>query len=279
MTARAPDLAAFDWIVIASSSGKDSQSMLDYMAELATVAGVRDRVVVVHADLGRVEWAGTRELAREQAHHYGFRFEIVERLQGDILQHAEAMGHWPKPDSRWCTSDHKRGQIFTLFTKLALEWRQGLMRTGRVDRACRILNTMGFRAEESPGRKKRCKRPLTIDRSASNGRREVTVWYPIHNWTEAQVWERIRASGVRYHRAYDLGMKRLSCVFCIFAPEAALLIAGRHNRALLDEYIRVEDTIDESFQYKSGKRVYLRVIRDRIESGEAPSDDDGKWNM
>jgi hypothetical protein len=42
--------------------------------------------VVVHCDLGpRVEWDGTRELAEEQARHYGLRFEVVSRPQGDIL--------------------------------------------------------------------------------------------------------------------------------------------------------------------------------------------------
>jgi 3'-phosphoadenosine 5'-phosphosulfate sulfotransferase (PAPS reductase)/FAD synthetase len=80
------ELAKYDWIVINSSAGKDSQCMLDVLAEQAKAERVEDRVVVVHADLGdRVEWPGTRELAAEQAAHYGFRFEIVRRKQGDIL--------------------------------------------------------------------------------------------------------------------------------------------------------------------------------------------------
>jgi hypothetical protein len=43
----------------------------------AEAAGVRDRIVVVHADLRRIEWPGTRELAREHADHYGLRIEVV----------------------------------------------------------------------------------------------------------------------------------------------------------------------------------------------------------
>jgi 3'-phosphoadenosine 5'-phosphosulfate sulfotransferase (PAPS reductase)/FAD synthetase len=80
-----PDLASYDWIVVASSGGKDSQAMLDLVAERAAAAGVAHRVVVVHADLGRVEWAGTRELAERQAAHYAVRFEVVRRPQGDLL--------------------------------------------------------------------------------------------------------------------------------------------------------------------------------------------------
>ena len=63
-----PDLTRYHWIVLNSSAGKDSQAMLDYVAELADHAKLsRARLIVAHADLGRVEWPGTRELAQEQA--------------------------------------------------------------------------------------------------------------------------------------------------------------------------------------------------------------------
>jgi hypothetical protein len=55
-------------------------------------------------------------------------------------------------------------------------------------------------------------------------------------------------SGVNYHFAYDLGMPRLSCCFCIFASEDALMIAGKHNPELLTEYVRVETKIDHTFK-------------------------------
>ena len=35
--------------------------------------GVEDRLIVVDADLGRMEWPGTKELAARQAAHYGAR--------------------------------------------------------------------------------------------------------------------------------------------------------------------------------------------------------------
>lgn len=77
-----PNLRDYDWIVVSSSAGKDSQAMLDYVVRLADRAGMKDRVVVVHADLGRVEWEGTGELAAEQAAAYGVRFEVVSRIGG-----------------------------------------------------------------------------------------------------------------------------------------------------------------------------------------------------
>ncbi|MFE4601111.1 phosphoadenosine phosphosulfate reductase family protein [Kitasatospora indigofera] len=49
--------------------------------------------------------------------------------------------------------------------------------------------------------------PIAVDRAASNGQRTVVRWHPIHDWSERQVWERIAATGVRYHWAYDAGME------------------------------------------------------------------------
>lgn len=267
------DLTHYDWILINSSAGKDSQVMLDLVVGLAREAGVADRIVVVHCDLGRVEWEGTRELAARQAAHYGCRFEIVSRPQGDLLTHIEQRGMWPSSTARYCTSDHKRGQVRTLMTRLVGEWRSS---TGE-RRACRILNCMGMRAQESPARAKLVE--FARDEKASNGKRTVDVWLPIHGWTVDEVWARIRASGVEHHRAYDLGMGRLSCAFCIFAPEAALMIAGEHNRALLDEYVAVEDRIGHAFRGSKTKKFHLKVIQSRLAAGErvAPAQADESW--
>ena len=61
-----PDLTSYRWIVVNSSAGKDSQAMLDFVVERCDHVHVpRDHLVVAHADLGRVEWPGTRELAEE----------------------------------------------------------------------------------------------------------------------------------------------------------------------------------------------------------------------
>lgn len=254
----APDLASYDVILVNSSAGKDSQAMLDYVHTLASAAGVADRLVVVHCDLGRVEWDGTAELAEEQAKHYGIRFVKVSRPQGDLLDQVEQRGMWPSSGARFCTSDHKRAQVHKVLTALTAE-----LRERGVSRA-RILNCMGMRAQESPARAKLV--ALERDERASNGRRTVDTWLPIHGWTVDEVWARIRESGVRHHRAYDLGMPRLSCAFCIFASRDALLLAGHHNRALLDRYAAVEEKIGHTFR----KSLPIASIRDAVAAGEAP---------
>lgn len=231
------DLEQYDWIVVNSSAGKDSQAMLDYVIEQAKDQQVLDRVVVVHCDLGRVEWKGTKKLAEEHARHYGVRFEVVSRPQGDLLTHIKQRGLWPSPQQRYCTSDHKRGQVDKLFTKL----------TNECGRHTRILNCMGLRAQES---RERAKRMPFIERDerASNGRRQVSQWLPIFSWTVEQVWARIKAAGTRPHYAYALGMPRLSCCFCIYAPPEALALAGKHNPELLQQYVDVERQIGHKFR-------------------------------
>jgi 3'-phosphoadenosine 5'-phosphosulfate sulfotransferase (PAPS reductase)/FAD synthetase len=251
----APDLTTYDVILVNSSAGKDSQAMLDVLVEQATAAGVRDRLVVVHADLGRVEWAGTRELAERQAAHYGVRFEVVRRGQ-DLLDHVKSHGRWPDSVNRYCTSDHKRDQVAKLMTRLAAEHR-----ARGVTRPVRILDCQGIRAQESPKRAK--KSPFTCARRVTTGRKHVDLWYPIFTWTLEQVWARIRQSGVAHHPAYDLGMPRLSCCFCVFAPKAALILAGQHNPALLDQYVAVEAAIGHRFT----NSLSIASVREAVRSG------------
>jgi 3'-phosphoadenosine 5'-phosphosulfate sulfotransferase (PAPS reductase)/FAD synthetase len=237
-----PDLTVCDVIVINSSAGKDSQAMLDRVVEEADRQGVsRKRLVVFHADLGRVEWDGTAELAEEHAHHYGLRFIKIARPQGDLLTQIEQRGMFPDAARRYCTSDHKRGQGRKALTMLVSE------AAGDVcGRPVRVLNCMGFRREESPARAK--KDALRRDGSASNGRRTVDEWLPILEWTTEQVWDRIRQAGTRHHWAYDAGMPRLSCSFCVLASRGALVRAAQLRPVLAAEYAGVEQRIGHRFR-------------------------------
>ena len=102
-------------------------------------------LLVVHADLGRVEWKGTKELAQRQAEFYGLRFEVVRRDKGDLLDQVKARRMWPSSNARYCTSDQKTSQVHKLFTKLAKE-----SRTAGLEGPVRIVSCLGIRAQESP---------------------------------------------------------------------------------------------------------------------------------
>lgn len=255
------NLHDYDVIVISSSAGKDSQTTLDVMVEMAKKQGFpKYRMVVVHADLGDVEWEGTKELAKEQAEHYGIRFEVVckvdtEVAPANLLERVRVRGKFPDSSRRWCTSDHKRAPIHKLYTQLSNEFRiKG--------EATRILNCMGMRAEESPAR---AKKPV-FSNLKSNKNQHVDEYLPIHSYTEEQVWARIKQSGVRHHPAYDWGMPRLSCSFCVLASKAALVRAAQLRPEMAAKYAEVEKETGHSFQ----QGLSMKDIISEAETTEVP---------
>lgn len=241
----APDLTDYDIILINTSGGKDSQVMIHTVAALAEQQGVTDRLVAVHADLGRVEWEGTRELAERQVAQYGIRFEVVTRTDGaDLLTLIERRGMWPSSSARYCTSDSKRAPIRRLMTALAKEHRDN-----GGEGQCRILNCMGLRAAESSARAKKV--AYEHDASASTKTtRHVDNWLPVFDWSDNDVWECINTNSLEYHYAYDLeGVTRLSCVMCVLAGDAQVRAGITHNPALAFEYAAVEQRMGHTFKH------------------------------
>lgn len=263
------DLSPYRWIVINQSGGKDSQTALRVVCTTADEQGIpKDRLVVSHQCLGRMEWPGTLALVQSQADYYGLelyvsRYRDKDKQEIDLLEYARRRGKWPSNTTRWCTSEFKRGPGGRVITHLSS------ISPGSV------LNVYGFRADESPARKK--KPVFAPNTRFSTARRSVWDWLPIHEWTTEQVWSDIKSSGVPYHPAYDKGMTRLSCRFCIFAPRSALILSGRENPELLDEYCALELEMGHTFQ--NGKS--LTDIREhiRLNPTEEINTQDDKWNM
>lgn len=238
------DLTRFDIIIINTSAGKDSLVMLDEVTRLAQAQHVTERVVAVHADLGRSEWPGTTELAERQCVAAGISLHVVRRTDGaDLLDLVERRGMWPSAAARYCTSDLKRAPIRKLMTALAREHRSTLAEA----RPCRILNCMGLRAAESSARSKR--QSIEHDASASTKTtRTVTNWHPILHWSDAEVWSHIHTHQLEYHPAYDLdGVERLSCVCCVLASDAQLRAGIRNNFDLARIHADLEKRIDHRF--------------------------------
>lgn len=238
-----PALDQYDALVVSLSGGKDSQAMLDYLVEIAPTP---ERLVAVTADLGEAEWPGTTDFCQTLCASYGIPYHVVRPVR-PLLEAIARRGRWPAAHTRYCTSDGKRAPIDKFIRR---RWPRG-----------RVLLCTGERREESP---RRARKPAfeRIERVSRRGR-TVDLWRPILDWSLAQVWTRIRASGRAPHYAYDLGMQRLSCSFCVFGSKADLLAAKAARPELYRRYVELEQAMGHTFRH----RFPLAALEDNPDDG------------
>jgi len=249
----------YNLVVINSSAGKDSLCALWEVSRLAKEQNYPlNNLIVSHQDLGESEWPGVKELAKIQADLFGLKIYYSKRRnkkgqEETLLEYVRRRGKWPSSSQRYCTSDFKRGPGARVVTALTKNFKTS-----------KILYVFGFRKEESPSRSK--KKELEINRQLTTKKRKVYNWLPIHTWTEEKVWETIKSNKLPYHKAYDLGMPRLSCCFCIFSPFDALVLAGKENPELLQHYVDTEEKIGHTF--KNGSSI--KSVKEAIDSDYEP---------
>ena len=243
--------------VVNHSGGKDSQAM--YLKLRAFVP--RKQIVLVHADLGAVEWAGAighilLTTAGEKLH--------TCHARRNLLQMIEERGMFPSPEQRQCTSDLKRGPIERTIRGITRE-----RQAAGVEAWGLVVNCMGMRAQESSGRKKLA--PFKFSARNSKAGREWYDWLPIHEMLEPEVFATIAAAGQQPHPVYALGMRRFSCVFCIMASEEDLKTAARlaterpellNDPHLYRKYVGLERSTGQVMLMptkKAGKRTLEQV--------------------
>lgn len=234
----AVDPTAYDRVVVAFSGGKDSLAALLHLLDLGVSPA---RIELHHHEVdGRsrvfMDWPITSAYVAALAAHFGlplygswreggFRREmdrdgaptapiIYETPEGVLGRAGGAgppgvRGRFPQVSAdlsvRWCSPALKIDVLAA-----------AIRGQGRFERG-RTLVVTGERAEESPARARY--RAFEPHRTTC-GRREVDHWRPVLGWTEALVWDRIGAEGIRPHPAYSLGWSRLSCRCCIFGSPA-----------------------------------------------------------
>lgn len=222
-------IAAGAMFVANHSGGKDSQAQLIRLLERVPAA----QLIVVHASLGAMEWPGAMELARDQAAAAGLPF-IVAQAKKTLLQMVERrfesrpeVPSWPSASTRQCTSDLKRDPIVR-------EVRQYAKANGYK----LIVNCLGLRAQESPGRAKRA--PMRLNQRETNSVATWYEWLPVHDLSTTEIFGIIEQAGQRPHYAYSLGNDRLSCVFCVMASKKDLVTGHANNPGLLEQYDALE---------------------------------------
>lgn len=211
------------------SGGKDSQATLIELLKWVP----KSQIIVVHASLGRAEWPGALEKARDHAEKHGLPFFVAQagKTFFGMVTHRftirPGVPSFPNASSRQCTSDLKRDPIAKVVRRYATEHGYRV-----------VVNCLGLRAAESTGRAKmevvqKVERFTTLTRT-------WIQWLPIHTLETSEVFEAIKAAGEELHYAYSLGNERLSCVFCIMSSTGDLKCGQRHNPELFSEYVALE---------------------------------------
>lgn len=226
--------------VVSHSGGKDSQAMMVHLVNAGVPA---EQMVVIHADLGNVEWGGAKDIARANAEAAGVPFIVATARRGllqmvtERFERRPEVPSWPSSSTRQCTSDLKRGPI-------AREAR----RYAKANGFNLVVNCMGFRSEESPAR---AKRPVLAEvKSNTTKTREWFDFLPILDWDVQKVFQTIADDGQNPHEAYGArlvagrwvteGNDRLSCVFCIMASAKDIAHGAQERPELAAEYIALE---------------------------------------
>jgi DNA sulfur modification protein DndC len=204
------------------SGGKDSQAT--YLTLCETVPA--DQLIVVHAHLPEVEWDGSIEFIKSTINDTPL---VVAHATKTFFEMVEHRGMFPSPSTRQCTSDLKRGP-------LEREIRRYLKAHPKFGDL--VVNCMGMRAEESPGRSKL--QPFKLNTANSKAGREWYDWLPVHNLTARQVFSIIREAGQEPFWTYGAGMQRKSCSFCIMACQSDLKIAAQLRPELYARYVEIE---------------------------------------
>ena len=221
--------------VVNHSGGKDSQAML---IELRRVIPEK-QLLIIHADLPGVDWAGIAEHIDETRGNIPV---ITCRAVKTFFEMVEHRQNWPTPQLRQCTSDLKRGPI-------EREIRRYLAKHPEFRNL--VVNCMGLRAAESPGRAKL--EVFKLNNKNSVAGREWYDWLPIHEVGDTrgtEIFAIIAAAGEKPHWAYAKGMSRLSCCFCIMANQHDLTTAAKLQPELYRRYVETEKRLGKTMDMK-----------------------------
>jgi 3'-phosphoadenosine 5'-phosphosulfate sulfotransferase (PAPS reductase)/FAD synthetase len=229
-------------LLISISGGKDSDAMTYLMLALREIHDWHCQVMLLHCDMGRMEWQSTPAYVDAFAQRVNLPLQVVRYEHRDLLDaiHQRMIDRpdvppFPSAKARYCTATFKR-QVTDKFI------RQIAPQRGT------IVVAMGLRADESRTRANKAVWSIRTSVDAPTKQRHVYDWLPIHALTLLDVWTTIRANGNVFHEAYSHGNQRLSCALCVLGSLNDLLIGALHNPEIYLELCRIELESGFSFQ-------------------------------
>lgn len=242
-------------VAVGVSGGKDSDACAIAVARHLDRIGHKGPRLLVHSDLGRIEWKDSLPSCERLAQRLGWELLVLRRQAGDMLDRWEMRWRnsvsryedlscvklilpWSTPSMRFCTSELKTHLISSALKKRFPEGD--------------ILNVTGIRRQESANRSKM---PIWAPNSELTRKGGVGMtWNAIIDWPVQDVVYAIQDAGLSLHEAYTrYGASRVSCCFCIMSSEADL-VASALCEDNHEPYIRmVELEARSSFAFQGNR--------------------------
>lgn len=244
-------------VAMSVSGGKDSDDLaIRFSGYLDEIGHPRSRRVLIHSDLGRIEWAASGPQVEKLAAFLNTELVTVRRQSGDMID------RW---ESRWVANVARYTALECV--KLILPWSTPSMRfctselkTAIITRALRqrwpgerIVSATGIRREESSTR---ALTPITKREKKLEDAKGTTglTLNPIADRTKADVIALHDSSGFPLHEAYTkFGASRVSCCACIMAGEGDLRAAARDVRNHPALRLVMELEMSSAFAFQSAR--------------------------
>lgn len=241
-------------VAVGVSGGKDSCAIAIAMHNYLNGIHYTGPRILIHSDLGRVEWKESLPTCQRLAKHIGWELVVVRRKAGDMmdrwlkrwennvnryieLECVKLILPWSTPSMRFCTAELKRDVICReLVTRFP----------GKV-----IFSVSGIRREESENRKKSHYRNPQIKMTNKKWNTIGWDWHPLLDWTLEDVLKYLDDNNFPLHEAYTkYGTSRVSCAFCIMSKHDDLVAAStcEDNADIYREMVGLEIKSTFSFQ-------------------------------
>lgn len=241
-------------IAMGVSGGKDSSALALALDEYLDARGHRGPRVLIHSDLGRVEWADSLPTCQRLADRLRLELIVVRRAAGGLME------RWL---TRWGNNVARYASLSCV--RLILPWSTATMRfcTSELKTAviCRelvhrfpgqvILSATGIRADESASRAKQPVVKAQAKLTSATHRTSGYDWHPLHTWKLDDVWAIHDRTGFPRHEAYRVfGSSRVSCAFCILASAGDLEASSScaDNAPIYRELVDLEITSTFAFR-------------------------------
>lgn len=234
------------------SGGKDGTAAAIATAAYLDDVGHTGPRVLIHADLGVVEWKDSLPCCERLAQKLGMELIVVRRQAGDMMQ------RW---QSRWENNVQRFSQLSCV--KLILPWSTPSMRfcsselkSSVLASALRkrfpghdIVSVTGIRRQESSSR---AKMPVScVDSRLARKDALGLTWNAIIDWPIEQVFKTITDTGLALHEAYTTyGSSRVSCAYCIMSSASDLVASTKceDNQDVYRTMVELEAVSTYAFQ-------------------------------